>query len=275
MNSMVSKIFWLKQAETVRATFKLGCALLVVILFFLMTLPFYPLLKISRFFTIRILNRLVSFSSYLMCKVLGMKVEVKNPISLQKEFSQRNYLIISNHLSYLDIFALSSVIPSCYITSNDIKQTPMLGQICELAGCVFVERKHKGNYHQELKEISAYLQNGLSITLFPEATSTNGDAVINFKRSMFHPAFKLGVPSFNLVINVKEINGEPISRANRDLFCWYGDMDFTPHFKKLLTLQSLTVEIEFVKVIAPTDFADVPLWADESHYQISSHYRKF
>jgi hypothetical protein len=35
------------------------------------------------------------------------------------------------------------------------------------------------------------------------------------------------------------VDDKPLSKANRDLIHWYGDMDFLPHFWKLLSLRSI------------------------------------
>ena len=76
--------------------------------------------------TIRLLNVDVIFK--------GEEVELEN---LEKT------LVVSNHLSYLDVIAMAAYFPACFVTSVEMKNTFFLGQICEAGGCLYVEETKK------------------------------------------------------------------------------------------------------------------------------------
>src|SRR4051812_41812140 len=52
---------------------------------------------------------------------------------------RRNFLIVSNHMSYLDVLIIASVWPSVFVTSVDMGEKPFLGTMIELGGCILIE----------------------------------------------------------------------------------------------------------------------------------------
>ena len=140
-----------------------------------------------------------------------------------------NALLVCNHMSYLDILVLSSIYPSCYVTSLEMKHTPVLGQLCDLGGCVYVDRKTKKNLGKEIGEITQALSKGLNVCFFPEATSHNGEELLRFRKPLFNAARYAHKKILPVSLNYLEIDGEAFSIKNRDKVCWYGDMDFLPH----------------------------------------------
>lgn len=211
----------------------------IISLYFILTTPFFLFLKKYPYGIKRILNRIVGFISRILISILGIKIS-HNLKSIDKS---KNYFIVSNHLSYIDILIISSILPTSFVTSMEMKRTPFLGQIIQLAGCLFVERRSKKNILNEIGDIENALNKGLNVTVFPEATSTNGEQVLNFKRSLFQSAMNTKVDVLPMTLNYKKVNGEKISLKNRDTVCWYGDMEFAPHLWSLCKARSIEVEI--------------------------------
>ncbi|MBX9702787.1 MAG: 1-acyl-sn-glycerol-3-phosphate acyltransferase [Silvanigrellaceae bacterium] len=192
------------------------------------------------------LVKAVSFGCILCLKVFGIKVNLsKVPTSLKK----RSYLIACNHLSYTDIFIINKYFSGCFITSLEIKKTPYLGWICTLSGCLFVNRKNRSNIANEIHEISAVLERGLNIVFFPEATSTDGSSVINFKKSLFQAAVIAKAPVLPLCINYKTVDGNKVDKINRDSVFWYGDQSFFPHMVRFFSCKKIEVELSILEPI--------------------------
>lgn len=220
---------------------------LLIGLYFAVTAPFLLIMRVAPFKTKKFLNHLVGFFARIVLKITGVKVRVEGDSYIH---SHQNYFIVSNHLSYLDILVMSSLFPSCYVTSMEMKATPLLGQITTLAGCVFVERRNRDNLKQELKEIEEALHAGLNVVVFPEATSTNGETVIPFKRSLFQASINAYKEILPLTLEYKKLNGRSVDFTNRDTLFWYGDMDFAPHFLGLCKQKSIEVVLHVNPVIS-------------------------
>jgi 1-acyl-sn-glycerol-3-phosphate acyltransferase len=109
--------------------------------------------------------------------------------------------------------------------------------------------------------------------VFPEATSTDGEHVKPFKRPLFAAAAKAVVPVLPVVIQYEEIDGRPVTRANRDYLCWYGDMGFGGHFIKLAMRKKIRIRIKVLPEIPVTPDSTRDILMEEAHQRIVAHYR--
>lgn len=238
---------------------------LTVICYVATSLLFYPLVFIDPFKGRKVLSRIIAFYSKVSLLFMGVKVSLDSKASgIQKSF------IVSNHLGYLDVLVIASKIPSCFVTSLEIRKTPFLGQLCELGGCLYVDRKSKENLSKEVEMLTKGLNAGLNICVFPEGTSTNGSSVLKFKRPLFKAAIDATVPTVSLCLNYQKINGKEVSEKNRDFIFWYGDMSFLPHLWSFFKLKSVVVGVDCVgKKEGASDYIEL---SEQSHSYVNSHY---
>lgn len=228
-----------------RAFLKLFFFIIIVISYFITTIPLFVLLKIWPWETRKLLNAILKFYTQKVLKLLGVKVN-ETDFNYDKN---ENYYIICNHLSYIDILVIYSKIPSCFVTSIEVKNTPFLGQLTQLAGCLFVERRDRSNIGQEVLELSNGLKNGLNVVVFPEATSTNGESVLPFKRTLFKAALSTKTKILPLVLNYTKVNDEEVNTFNKDKIFWYSDMKFFPHLIELFNLKSIEVKLSSLAIM--------------------------
>ncbi len=215
------------------------------------------------------LTKVISITSKIGLKIFGVKVrKTFAPIN-----PSENYLIVSNHLSYLDILIISSYFPTCFVTSNEMKETPFLGQMCLLGGCLFVERRSRAGITGEVKELTDALDDGLNVAIFPEATSTNGEAVIRFRRPLFQAAINSRSKVLPLCLNYRTLDGEKLTLKNRDKVFWYGDMPFLDHALKLFGHKSIVAELTVMKSLNSADFEDKNSLADKCYELVSEEFQ--
>jgi len=173
----------------------------------------------------------------------GLKMAGLNPNSAR-------HLIVSNHLSYLDVLVISSWLPASFVTSMEVRKTPFLGKICLYAGSLFVERRHASSVRTDAQDLSRNLKSGINVAVFPEATSTDGSCVRPFKRGLLTAAKLSGVDILPVCINYTHIDGQPIDHKNRDVVFYYGEMNFFPHLIRLLRARSVSVELKVLDHVA-------------------------
>jgi 1-acyl-sn-glycerol-3-phosphate acyltransferase len=157
----------------------------------------------------------------------------------------RQYLFVGNHLGLFDVLALASKAPALFITSIEMRNTPFLGFVSEMAGCMYVERRSRSNILGEMGEIRQALKDGFNVGLYPEGTSSDGQGVLPLKKTLMTAAAGTGVPIKPVVINFRKVNGEPMSPKWREHVCWYGDNTFVSSLFKIFELQSVDVDVEF------------------------------
>ncbi|MCK9418789.1 MAG: 1-acyl-sn-glycerol-3-phosphate acyltransferase [Nitrospirae bacterium] len=199
--------------------------------------------KTKRVVAIRIASRIAR----IILILFGVRVHVKHRERLHKTGDGR--LIVSNHLSYIDILVLSALAPSVFITSVELKNTALLGTLARLSGSIFVERRRPSGLKREIEDIAVALGQGLPVALFPEGTTSNGDRVQPFKNSLFDAAVLTRADIVPICIRYTRVNNERLTPENRDLVFYYGGATFLKHFLRFLSLRSIELEVIPLKAI--------------------------
>lgn len=214
--------------------------------------------------------RNTSFFSRLALALLGIRAHVDHGERLHANGGGR--LIVSNHLSYIDVLIISSLVPSVFITSVELKRTFLLGALAWFGGCLFVERRNPSGLKQEIKDIAHVLDQGFSVVLFPEGTTSNGDCVRQFKNSLFDAAVSAGSDILPLCLRYTKINGESVTAGNRDDVFYYGGMTFFKHLPRLVSQKSINVDVIPLKTIAARADVSRKELAAQAHDAISTAY---
>lgn len=212
-------------------------------------------------------SRVVSRYCRLGCFLLNVRVRA---IGLPPP--EKHFLLVGNHLGFLDILVTASVQPTLFITSVEMRETPLLGTLCEMGGCLFVERRSRANILNEMGEIREALQQGFSVALYPEGTSGNGEKVLPFKKTMLMAAAGTGVPIKVMVINYRKINDQPMSDIWRNYVCWYGDMTFGSALWRLLCLESIDVDLSFHEEVVVHSEEERQAIAARVQHLVETHY---
>ena len=188
----------------------------------------------------KIVGRLNRSFTFLVRVILNIKVTVAGE---EPVVESGGYVIIANHVSYVDGIVLGSLFPIIFVSKREVKRWPIIGQWNRLCGTIFVNRKRKGHVTALVKEMRQKLRQEANILLFPEGTSTNGERILPFQTAPL--AAPLGNHSIIVPVSLvyKSIDDKPVTVFNRDLVYWYGDMEFIPHFWKLLSLRSIEVVV--------------------------------
>jgi lyso-ornithine lipid O-acyltransferase len=186
----------------------------------------------------KIISRLSRSFIFLMRMILNMKVTV---IGDEGHLERGGYVIISNHVSYVDGIVLGSIFPVVFVSKREVKNWPIIGQWVTLCGTIFINRQRKGLVALLVAEISRKLKQESNILLFPEGTSTNGERMLPFQTAPLAAPLRNRSIIVPVTVTYKSVDDQAVSAANRDLIYWYGDMDFFTHFWKLLSLRSVDV----------------------------------
>lgn len=207
---------------------------------------------------------LISAYSRLGLRIMGVHVHLRG----NGRQSPQGQLIVGNHLGYLDVLVIASQWPSCFVTSQEIRETPLLGQVCTLAGCLFVERRNKSQIQNEIGELTQALKQDLNVVVFPEATSGNGEGVLRFRRPLYHAALNSQKDVIPICLNYRSIDGQKLTSENRDTLFWYGKMAFAPHLWKLMQARYIEVDLHLLEPIPVQNSLEVSDLADRSYQAV-------
>lgn len=123
-------------------------------------------------------------------------------------------LIVSNHISWLDVFVLNSVIPMRFVAKSEVRQWPVIGWLCARAQTLFIERGKMRSAARINVNMAELLQQGESLAAFPEGTTTDGTQLAPFHASLLQPAIDAGVPLHPIAIRYQNVGGTRSQAAN-------------------------------------------------------------
>ncbi len=233
-------------------------AVITLIFFFLIEASFIHVFSFSRFSARQRKAKCIQRYSESILDVLGIRI---HPNSSSSSLSG---LIVSNHLSYIDVLVIASEVPALFITSNDVKESGWIGKVCSIAGCVFVNRKKIQKMKSEVDEIDEVLISGVPLVLFPEATSTNGEGVLPFKSSLFECAVRTGSPIHSFAIRYA---------SNEKIIPYFGEMELIPHLFKLCHYQGkITAHLNRMERLLGSEIKDRKVLAKISNEMIRNEY---
>ncbi|MCX6968463.1 MAG: lysophospholipid acyltransferase family protein [Verrucomicrobia bacterium] len=89
----------------------------------------------------------------------------------------REGILVSNHVSYLDILVHASFMPLVFISKAEVARWPIFGLLSRWAGTLFIRRELRSDVLRVAAEMPPVLQAGLVLAFFPEGTSSSGEAV--------------------------------------------------------------------------------------------------
>jgi 1-acyl-sn-glycerol-3-phosphate acyltransferase len=229
-------------------TFFRSTAVLAVLFFYTLFSLCLALLPAGRAGRRRLLTRNTSFFARTTLRVLGVRVMVRH--TDQPPLTGRSYLIVANHVSYVDILVLAALRPSVFITSIELKNTFPLGLFAWLGGSIFVERRNPAGLKKEIRDIARTLQDGSPVVLFPEGTTSDGETVQPFRNSLFTAAITTGTPVLPVCLRYRRIDGKRVTERNRDAVFYYGRTTFLEHAPRLFALRAVHVECRMLPPIA-------------------------
>jgi 1-acyl-sn-glycerol-3-phosphate acyltransferase len=169
-------------------------------------------------------------------------------------------LVVSNHLSYLDIIIISAAMPCFFVSKIEVGDWPFFGKAARSGGTIFLDRSSRDSANAVAEQMTERLKLPIPVLLFPEGTSTDGSQVLRFHSRLIDPATAAGVPITAAAIQY--IVGGGVEE--REL-CWLGASGFTGHLWKVLGVKSFAARLHFGQ---PRVYSDRRVAADQTHDEI-------
>ncbi|MFD1280799.1 lysophospholipid acyltransferase family protein [Methylobacterium goesingense] len=168
-------------------------------------------------------------------------------------------LVLSNHVSWLDIIVLGSLRPLSFVAKSEIAGWPVVGTLARLQRTVFIDRARRADTANVNAAVAQRLSQGDLIVLFAEGTTGDGTRLLPFRSSLVGAARAAlagegGGPDRirlqPLAITYPRRNGLPVTRTERPEVAWYGDMDLAPHLSAFLAGGPLDIHVVWGAPIA-------------------------
>lgn len=226
-------------------------AVVKLVTFLIVTLGLYSLIMLSLFGKLIGVNYEKSRGVLLKtwgrscCKILGIELDVKN------NPPEPPFLLVSNHLSYLDIFVLFSQVRCLFVAKSDVKSWPLIGFIIRTCGILFIDRERKRDIKRVNKLISQSINENQGIIIFPEGTTSPGIDILPFRPSLLQFPATTNFPVSSVAITYQSEEGQPPAYRTAS---WWDDTPFFIHFFNFLKLKKMKVLLHFgEETICDTD----------------------
>jgi len=227
------------------AAVRLGFIVLVLALFTLVMMPI-QMLAIRQNWPIA--RRIPYYWQRLARSLIGLRVTVEG------RPAEPPLLIATNHVSWLDITTLGSVLPVSFIAKSEVSGWPVVRTLARLQRTVFVDRTRRQQAGAATEAIAQRLGRGDTMVLFAEGTTGDGNQVLPFRSALIGAAGAVAGPGPTTVQPVAIVytrrSGLPVGRADNPDIAWYGGMDLVPHFRRLLGSGPIDAVVSFGEPIA-------------------------
>jgi len=123
----------------------------------------------------------------------GTRIKITGQEKIQKN---QSYIVISNHQSLFDVWALIGKIPLQlrWIVKLEIRKMPIFGYALERMGHIYINRKTRSAAASSLEKAARKIKGGTSVIIFPEGTRSKDGHLLRFRRGGGIIALKSGVP---------------------------------------------------------------------------------
>jgi 1-acyl-sn-glycerol-3-phosphate acyltransferase len=124
-----------------------------------------------------------------MLRVMGIRLQV------QGAPSAGGTLLVANHISWLDIMAVHAVYPQArFVSKADVKSWPVLRRLVDAGGTLYLERERKRDALRVVHTMAQALQAGEMVAVFPEGTTSDGQALLPFHANLLQAAISTDTP---------------------------------------------------------------------------------
>jgi len=172
-------------------------------------------------------------------------------------------MVVMNHISWLDIFALNAVIPCRFVAKSEIANWPLIGPFCTRCGTLYIKRGSKRAARETNATVTACLLAGDRIAVFPEGTTSFGHSVLHFHAALLQPVVDSKVPAHPATLRYIDRRGAPTRTPS-----YVGDQSLIDSLWCLLSEKQTLAHITFGESV-PTDGRHRREVADDLHEKIS------
>jgi 1-acyl-sn-glycerol-3-phosphate acyltransferase len=192
-----------------------------------------------------IIHLLIQYWAKRLLRILKIKITLTG--EAYKLLGKDSYLVVSNHISWLDIPVIFSLKPVTFVSTSDVKTWPIIGMLARISGAIFIDRNRKSSLLEVIQAMNLHFKNKKqSICIFPEGITSNGYQVLPFKSNLFQSAFESNKLLLPLSIKYKENN----VLTNRTSF--HGSTTLMQSFKRVAKSNLIEVVVDIGHPVKPT-----------------------
>ncbi len=154
-------------------------------------------------------------------------------------------MLVSNHISWLDIIAIEAVFPATFVGKAEIRRWPLIGWLCTRVGTLYIERTRKSDVHRANHRLAEEMEQGRAVAICPEGTTTFGDELLHFHAGLLEPAVEAHATVQPVALRYLDAGGKPTRAAG-----YAGGISMLESLKAILAAPNMCVVLAFTRSLA-------------------------
>lgn len=156
-------------------------------------------------------------------------------------------MLVANHISWLDIFAILSVVPSVFVAKEEIRGWPFIGRLVAMSGTLFIQRGSKRHARVTSDVIGNALRSGTIVAFCPEGTTTDGTHLLKFHAALFQPAIDAAATLQPVALAYRDHRGLTTFAA-----AYVGEINLVQSVFSIAAEPGMRVELRFTQPLDAT-----------------------
>jgi 1-acyl-sn-glycerol-3-phosphate acyltransferase len=171
-----------------------------------------------------------------ICSIVGMRIRIIGPPP------EAPFFLVSNHLSFLDVFLLASQLGCVFVSKDDLATMPFFGFITRNMNTIYIDREDRRDTARVNAEIKDAMEEGLGVAIFPESKVSVDGSILPFKPALLQPAVELNVPVHHAFIHYSTPEGQPPAS---EVCIWRDGVNLVQHFLNVAKLPWYEATLSF------------------------------
>lgn len=193
-----------------------------------------------------------------MLGVLGITLEVRG-----EPGAQGPLLLVSNHISWLDILVLHAGRYCRFVSKADVHHWPLVGRLATGAGTLYIERDSRRDAMRVVHHMAQALRAGDVLAVFPEGTTSDGVELLPFHGNLLQAAIAVDAPVQPVALSFIET----ASRQSTLRPCYIGNDTLVGSMWRMLTGPGITAVVSYGRLERHAD-RDRRAWAADLREQV-------
>ncbi len=155
-------------------------------------------------------------------------------------------MLVANHISWLDIFAIHALAPSGFVAKAEIRRWPLVGLLVARTGNIFIERGRRRAVHEVIVRLKEAIADGRRVAVFPEGTTGDGSCLLPFHANLIEAAVEAGAMVVPVGVRYLDRDGGRSSGVD-----FVGDTTFVASVWRIIGAPMTVVEVHVLAPIVP------------------------
>ena len=160
----------------------------------------------------------------------------------------RNTMLVSNHISWLDTVVMLRLCYLRYIGKVEMLKWPLLNMIIKAGGTIFINRRNKRELLNVNQQVANVLNNGATVGLYPEGTTSDGIKILPFKAPILEAALMAKSNIIPVVLSYRKEDNKLATEVTFSKVNWLTTVINT------LKIKDLTINVTILPIVKSTDF---------------------